>query len=109
MQEITIPRAVPLIDQISLQAGQTVTFRAYAIGHWLNDQAWMNPLTNLDAMLRLKKEFEKPDGTKIQLEDGDLRILAQVIRAPSIPREPPLVYVQLQHFDQLILNLVKAK
>jgi hypothetical protein len=108
MREAPIPATVVLRDQISGAAGNAYSFRAYALGHWLNDKRWTTPITNLDAMLRLKKEFEKSVGQTMQLEEGDLKLLAEVIKAPTVDREPPLVYIQVRGYDDLLLGLAAA-
>lgn len=112
LQKLPVPKGVLLVDQVSGQPADppcTAIFKAYAINHWLSDKRWITVwVSNLDALLRLKKEFSKAEEEIMEFEEGDLKLLVEIIGNPSAPREDPLVFIQLQPtFEQPILNLVK--
>jgi hypothetical protein len=111
MKEASVPVGVLLVDTITGEPANppvTYTFARYAVAHWLGDKRFVTPFTNLDIMIRLKKEFLKPEGSRMELEDGDLGFLAEIVKNPSSERENPLVQEQVRHFDQLILDLASA-
>jgi hypothetical protein len=110
-----VPAPVTLVDTISgaprakeLGGPVVFTFAIYALVHWLNDKKFVNPFSNLDIMLRLKKEFLKEAGQEMQFQDQDLQFLAKIVENPSADRELPLVQEQLVHFDKLILDLAAS-
>jgi hypothetical protein len=109
MKEIPVPAAVVLYEQVTGQPSNQYTFKHFALVHWLNDKRWLTPLTNLDAMLRIKKEIEKDHGETMFFQEGDLKILAEVINAPTVERDPPLAYFQVRQWDQMILDLAAQK
>jgi hypothetical protein len=108
MQEAIVPKGVLLIDPITQAPAddpQTFFFNRYAVVHWLNDKRW-NDLDKLEMRARIKKEVLKPEGSMMTFEEEDLKVLGEIIRKPTVEREPPLIYEQVAHFDKLILDLL---
>ena len=102
LQKLPVPKGVLLVDQVSGQPADSAVhgrLQAYAIDSWLSDKRWITVwVWNLDALLRLKKEFSKAEEREImELEEGDLKLLVEIIGNPERPAGGPAsCCIQLQ-------------
>jgi hypothetical protein len=107
MRYFTIPQAIHLINpSTKQQIGTPVTFRDHALGQWLSDRRWYQPMTRLARLVKVQHIFDAKENSKIALEDGDWEILKEIIQAPdmNIIAPNPMFQAQLLAFGDVVLN-----
>ena len=117
MKEFDIPETITLRDRWTGTIGSSFSFLHYAYEHWFNDDRW-NKGKNSARLAIILPIFDKcaattPDdagvpqpkrGARIRMEDSDHALLVEVIGAPTVAKQKPLVQIQLDGYPNAVLN-----
>lgn len=98
MKTITPPADVRLVDYITKQSGDTVSFNLVATTRWINNDAAKEQLTDFLSVHRwsrvTNKLAESIAEVPFTLDDADYAMLLKVVES-DVTSFPPVVAVQL--------------
>lgn len=111
MKYAKIPPTIRVIAPVNGQPGTNqdgtpalMSFRDFAILFWLNDARWHRYMASL---VRVRPEFDHPEGSVIRFEDNDYAPLRAIVASPDTQQSGyplPLFVLQMQSFPKAILE-----
>jgi hypothetical protein len=104
MKRLTIPADVRLVDVLSGQPGDVLTFKAAACALWLNDaRAASTPVKVARWSKVVHAILGAAAGDVVALDDEDHALLCEIVNSPK-ETYPALVMVQIQAYAAAVLE-----